>query len=93
MTLLFFSILFLLIDYYVFQGVIVVSNGMQDTWKQVFRYGFWVPTIISLLALCWWTFDDPYRYSAGFRNWVLTGLVAVYFSKVFAVVVLFVDDL
>ena len=29
----------------------------------------------------------------GFRNWVLTGLVATYFSKIFAVAILFVDDL
>jgi predicted MPP superfamily phosphohydrolase len=59
----------------------------------VFRIGFWVPTLLSVLALLWWAFDDPYRYSANFRNWMITGLVATYFSKMFGVLFLFVDDL
>jgi predicted MPP superfamily phosphohydrolase len=42
--------------------------------------------------MLWWAFDDPYRYSANFRNWVITGLVATYFSKLFGVVVLIIDD-
>jgi len=93
MTLILTTIIFLLIDYYVFQAVLVVSKEWSVTWKAVARYGFWIPTLLSIAALLWWTFDDPYRYSAGFRNWVITGLVATYFSKLFAVVVLFIDDL
>ena len=42
--------------------------------------------------MLWWAFDNPYRYSAGFRNWVITGLFATYFSKLFGVLVLIVDD-
>ena len=58
----------------------------MDTFlEEISQYGFWVPTVLSVLALLWWTFGDPYKVSAGFRNWVLTGLVAVYFSKIFAV--------
>jgi len=93
MTLLTITIIFLIIDYYVFQGILVVTRNWTDTWKAVARYGFWVPTLISILALLWWAFDDPYKYSPNLRNWVITGLVATYFSKVFAVVILFVDDL
>jgi uncharacterized protein len=48
--------------------------------------------VLSIAAMLWWTFDNPYRYSANFRNWVITGLVATYFSKLFGVVVLLVDD-
>jgi len=93
MTLILTTIIFLLIDYYVFQAVLVVSKDWSATWKTIARYSFWVPTLLSIAALLWWTFDDPYRYSAGFRNWIITGLVATYFSKLFAVVVLFIDDL
>ena len=42
--------------------------------------------------MLWWAFDNPYRYSANFRNWVITGLFATYFSKLFGVIVLLVDD-
>lgn len=93
MTFLFFSLIFLLIDYYVFQGVLVVTGKLSQPWKDSVRIGFWVPTAIAILALCWWAFGDPYRYSAASRSWVITGLVATYFSKTFAIVVLFVDDL
>jgi predicted MPP superfamily phosphohydrolase len=93
MTFFFFTIFFLIVDAYIFQAVVNVSKDWSPLWKNVARYGFWVPTILSVGALLWWAFDDPYRYSANFRNWVITGLVATYFSKMFGVVVLFVDDI
>ncbi len=93
MTLIIFVTLFLVIDYYVFQAVVTVSKNWSVQWKNIFQYGFWLPTVLSVLALLWWTFGDPYKYSPGFRNWVLTGLVAVYFSKIFSVVILFIDDI
>ena len=92
MTLLFFLIAFLLIDLYVFQAVLNVSKSWPSPWKGVSRYGFWVPTILCVAALCWWTFSDPYKISAGMRNWILTGLFATYFSKLFGVVFLLIDD-
>lgn len=88
-----FSIIFLLIDYYVFQGVIFVSRDWSATWSNVFRFSFWVPTALSIGALLWWTFGDPYLASANTRSVILTGLVATYFSKLFAVFFLFTDDL
>ena len=92
MTLLFFLIAFLLIDLYVFQAVLNVSKGWPVPWKAVAHYGFWVPTIFGVAALCWWTFSDPYKISAGMRNWILTGLFATYFSKLFGVFFLLIDD-
>jgi len=91
-TILFFALFFLIVDVYVFQAVLNVSKHWSEGWKVGVRYAFWIPTVLSFLALVWWAFDDPYRYSANFRNWVITGLVATYFSKLFGVVVLFVDD-
>src|SRR5688572_22357335 len=93
MTLIVFTLLFLIIDYYVFQAVVTVSKNWTSPWKNFLQFGFWVPTILSVLALLWWTFGDPYKVSAGFRNWLLTALVATYFSKIFAVAILFVEDL
>ena len=92
MTLTFFVIAFLLIDIYVFQAVLNVSKDWPATWKGVVRYGFWVPTALCIAALAWWTFADPYKISAGLRNWILTGLFATYFSKLFGVFFLLIDD-
>ena len=93
MTLLIVTFLFLLIDYYVFQAILMVSKEWSPLWKNILRYGFWVPTVFSIAAITWWTFGDPYASSAGFRNWMLTGLVSIYFSKLFAVIILFIDDI
>ncbi len=93
MTFFIVTIVFLVIDYYVFQAIVMVSKEWSPLWRNIFRYGFWIPTLLSIAAITWWTFGDPYTSSAGFRNWVLTGLISVYFSKLFAVVILFIDDL
>ena len=93
MTLIIFVVLFLVIDYYVFQAVLTVSKNWSLNWKNIFQYGFWIPTVLSIAALLWWNFGDPYKYSPGFRNWILTALVAIYFSKIFSVVILFIDDI
>lgn len=92
MTLLFFTIAFLLIDIYVFQAVLNVSKDWSPTWKAMARYGFWIPTILCIAALAWWTFADPYKISSGMRNWIITGLFATYFSKLFGVFFLLIDD-
>lgn len=93
MTIFIFIFVFLTIDYYFFQGVLVASKGWNPLWKSLIRYGFWIPTILTILALFWWTFDDPYRYSSNFRNWIITGIVATYFSKIVGILFLLTDDL
>lgn len=93
-TILFVAGLFLLIDYYVFQAVLTVSNTWLPVWKNTFRYGFWIPTLVSIGALVWWfLMGNPDNISPLTRNIIFTGIAAVYFSKLFAVVILFVDDL
>lgn len=92
MTLVIFLAIFILIDLYVFQAVLNVSKSWPLPWKELLRYGFWVPTVLCVMALFWWTFADPYTISAGMRNWILTGLFATYFSKIFGVFFLLIDD-
>lgn len=93
MTFIIFLGLFLLVDYYLFQAVIVVSKNWSPASKSFFRYSFWVPTLLCTVALAWWLFADPYRQASGVRTWVMTGLVAVYFSKLFGILIVFIDDL
>jgi uncharacterized protein len=93
MTLIVLSLFFLVVDYYVFQAVVTVSKNWSAPWKQIFQLGFWIPTILSIAAILWWFLGDPYKWSAGVRTWVITGLFATYFSKLFAIVVLFTEDI
>ncbi len=93
MTFLFFTLLFLLIDFYVYQAILSITKDLPGGWRVGLRISFWIPTLLAVGALVWWTFGDPYQVGAGVRNWIITALVATYFSKMFAVVVLFIDDI
>ncbi|HZX73473.1 MAG TPA: metallophosphoesterase [Cyclobacteriaceae bacterium] len=88
-----FIFLFLVVDYYFFQAIITLTGDFSVKAKSVIRYGFWIPTGLSIIALLWWAFADPYKYSASVRQLVLSGLFVIYFSKLFGIIVLFVDDL
>jgi predicted MPP superfamily phosphohydrolase len=92
MTLLIFITVFLLIDWYIFQAILHVSKSWPSPWKLIMRYSFWIPTLLCIIAMVWWTFSDPYKISSGMRNWMITGLFAVYFSKLFGVLFLLIDD-
>ena len=92
MTFLFFIIFFLVVDFYLFQAVLAVSHEWSPLWKKVIRFGFWVPTVLCIIGLSWWMLGDPYRLSSGARNWILTGLFATYFSKIFGILFVIADD-
>jgi predicted MPP superfamily phosphohydrolase len=93
MALFLFIVFFLLIDAYFFQGVLAASKNWSPAWKTGVRIGFWVPTALCILALFWWTFGNPYLFHANTRSFIITGIVATYFSKVLGIFVLFGDDL
>ena len=93
MTMFLFILFFLLIDYYFFQGVLAASKHWSEGWRSGVRIGFWVPTALCMLALFWWTFGDPYIFGANTRSFIITGIVATYFSKILGILVLFTDDL
>jgi len=72
---------FLLVDWYFYQAVRQLTAEPGSIWTRTARMAYWVPTMLAAVALIWWAFDNPYRYSANFRNWVITGLFAMFFFK------------
>lgn len=93
MTLFLFVFFFLLIDVYFFQGVLYASKSWSLPWKNAIRIGFWIPTAFAIVAVAWWMFGNPYSISASTRNFVITGVVAAYISKVLGILLLFTEDL
>jgi predicted MPP superfamily phosphohydrolase len=93
MVLIFFAIFFLIIDYYLFQAVVHVTRNLSPGWRQFWRWLHWVPTFFSLLALAWWAFGNQYMLGGQVRAWIITGLVGIYFSKIFGILFVFIDDL
>jgi len=88
-----FSLIFLLIDYYFFQAIVNISKNWSEAPKALIRYGFWIPTVLSIGALIWWAVGNPYTIGPTTRSFIMTALVATYFSKIFGVLILFVDDI
>lgn len=82
-----------LIDYYLFQAVLAVSRNWSPLWKAVIRYGFWIPTLISLGALLWYNLSDPYKINRDVWIWLRTFVFGTYLSKVFGIIFVFIDDL
>ncbi|MFN8336251.1 MAG: metallophosphoesterase [Cyclobacteriaceae bacterium] len=93
MTFLILVLFFLLVDYYLYQAILVLSKGWNPTAKNFIRYGFWALTTLSIAALVWWNVSDPYKFRPGIRSWIMVGLVGIYLSKIFGVLVVFVDDI
>jgi uncharacterized protein len=82
-----------LIDFYVYQAVVTVSKDWTGGWKNFARYGFWIFTAITFAGVLWYAYGDPYKYGSQVRNLVLTGIFMVYFSKLFAVLFVLIDDI
>jgi predicted MPP superfamily phosphohydrolase len=86
-------IIFGLIDFYLFQAVLAVSKSWSPLWKSILRYGFWIPTIISVGALLWYNLSDPYKINRDVWIWFRTFMFGTYFSKTIGILFVFVDDL
>jgi hypothetical protein len=93
MTFIIIALFFAVVDFYVFQAIITISQSWSSLWKTAIRYAFWIPTALSFLAIALWLFGDPYKYSATVRSLFLSAVVGLYFSKLFAVLFLFIDDI
>ena len=83
-----------LIDVYVYQAALAISRDWSAQLKNVIRYGYWGIALLSWLAILWYAFGNPFpntRFPV--RTFVLVGIVAIYFSKIFSVVFVLIDDL
>jgi len=93
MSFLILTAVFLVIDWYVFQAILNISKDWSPGWRQTVRIAFWVPTVLTIAGGLWWMLGDPDKIPHQVRTFFFTGIAAIYISKIFAVLVLFIDDL
>ncbi|MFD1816052.1 hypothetical protein SAMN04515674_112165 [Pseudarcicella hirudinis] len=87
------TLVLLLIDWYVWQAVKVsVQNTSQNT-QNFIKYFFWGLTILTLSGLWLYNFTNPDLLGKNLRTIILVGVFMNYFSKIFAVLFLIIDDL
>lgn len=87
-----FALILFLIDLYVFQAVKIVVQDWSSFIRKSVIFMYWGLTVISLLALFSYHFIDPEKLGKAPRTIIMVGLFINYFSKLFAVLFLFIDD-
>ncbi len=93
MSILILLIVLFLIDLYAYQAILTVTNGLSPTTKSAVRIGYWFITALVFAAIFWYYYGNPYKYGSQLRNLVLVGIFMTYFSKVFGLLFVFIDDL
>lgn len=86
-----FSALFLMIDFYVFQAVKSIISNLSTGWKKSLMIGFWSITFLSIVFVI--LINTTGIIPNDFRRIIVLGIVMVYFSKIFGVLALLIDDI
>lgn len=86
-----FSVFFLLIDLYVYQAVKTVISDFSNGWKKSLIYVFWGITAFSIVSVI--LINATGIISNDLRRVIVLGIVMIYFSKVFGVLALLIDDI
>lgn len=82
----------LLIDWYVWQAIKVAINSTSSTTQLTVKYIFWGLTAITILGLWVYNFTNPDLLGKNLRTVIMVGIFMSYFSKLFAVIFLLIDD-
>ena len=94
-TALFFILpgILLLIDWYVFQAVKTLSRSATESTQRIITIIYWGFTAVSLLVYIVMQFLPPDSISRQVRTFLWAAIAIPYFSKVFAILIIFIDDL
>lgn len=87
------ALVFLLIDWYVFQAVKVSFQNTSQTVQHWVRNVYWGITVVALTGFFLYHFTNPEFLGRFTRQFILVGLFMNYFSKIFVVLFLFIDDI
>jgi uncharacterized protein len=86
-------LIFILLDLYVFQGVKFLTHGFQPATRRIIHYLYWSLTVISLTGYMTFHFGNPDSWSALWRTFIFSFILVNYFSKIFLIIFLLIDDL
>lgn len=84
--------LMVLLDFYVFQALKVVTHGASPKARSVIFIIYWSLSILALLLLIFLPMLQLDTFSKGLRSVVFAVLIALFFAKFTAAVFMLVDD-
>jgi len=86
-----FAVFFILVDLYVFQAVKSSISGFSAGWRKTINILFWGITTLSIIGLIY--VNNFENVSRDLRRYVVVGVSILYFSKIFGVLTLLIDDI
>jgi len=86
-----FAVFFILVDLYVFQAVKSSISGFSAGWRKIINILFWGITTLSIIGLIY--VNNFENVSRDLRRYVVVGVSILYFSKIFGVLTLLIDDI
>ena len=86
-------VILLLIDFYVFQAVKTLSRSATETTQRTITLLYWGFSVFSLLLYVALQVLPPDSISRQVRTFMWAAIAIPYFSKFFAVLIIFIDDL
>lgn len=88
-----FSIFFIIIDLYIYQAIKVSIQGFSAPWRKGIIVGFWALTAFSIISVLLINTMATDIFSRDVKRIIVTGIVLLYFSKIFGVLTLLIDDI
>ncbi len=87
------SIFFIIIDLYIYQAIKVTINNLSPTWRKGIIVGFWAVTGFSIISVLLINTMASDFFPGDMKRMIVVGIVMLYFSKVFGVLTLLIDDI
>lgn len=87
------ALIMLLLDFYVFQAVRTVTQTLSDKTRMIIHIGYWVLSVLTLLALLSFPYIQLLQNSKFYRNYIFAILVGLFFAKLIAALFFLTDDL
>src|SRR5215204_3348159 len=83
----------ILLDFYVFQALKVVSQSAEPRTKSIIYFIYWGLSIVALLTFLILPYLNFENYPKSLRSIVFTFIVALFFGKVITALFLMADDI
>lgn len=88
-----FTAVFVLIDWYVWQAVKVSFNGNSVLSIKKIKVIFWGINLLTIAGMWLYNFTPPELLGKNLRTVIMVGVFMNYFSKLFVILFLLIDDL
>ena len=85
------AFILLLLDFYVFQAVKLVSQAVSPRWRTIIYGGYWTLSVLVLIIFCLMPFIR--RSHSRFQGYAFFIIIGLYLAKLLVSIFLLIDDL